>query len=103
MKEQAQKSIIHIDGRQLSNSAEAYAYLYQEILQGRPSHAAYNLDALYDVLSQLPPDQKIVLSHYSDLQAREKRWARRLRRVFSEAARDWGLDLIWEEIDDGKH
>ena len=94
---------IQIDCRHLAKSAEAYAYLYEQILAGRPTQASYNLDALYDVLSQLPPGQEIVVSHYADLQARERRWAKRWRRVLLEAARDWALDLTWEENDDAKH
>ena len=87
--------IYHIDCRELSSRAAAHDCFARVF--ALPASYGRNLDALYDVLTDLPPCT-LVLEHTQYLHEALGPYAEKLLGVFRDAARNNGNIQIQEDI-----
>ena len=77
-----------LDGRMMTDRDSAHDYI-AEALQ-LPDYYGHNLDALADCLSEMRPDDYILLQHTEDLTDRLGEYGDRMVEVFKEACAEGG-------------
>lgn len=75
-----------LNGMQLTSKKELHALLSAEL--ALPAWYGNNLDALYDCLTETTEDIQIELLHYEQLEAVLGGYAKALRRVLQDAAKE---------------
>ena len=81
-----------LDGRQMFTRQAAHTYL-AEALQ-LPDYYGRNLDALADCLSEMRPDDYILLQHAEDLTDRLGDYGDRMLDVFKDACEQGGPTVV---------
>ncbi|MBO4288880.1 MAG: barstar family protein [Lachnospiraceae bacterium] len=81
-----------LDGRMMYTRQAAHTYLAKELQL--PDYYGRNLDALADCLSEMSPDDYILLQHAEDLTDRLREYGDRMLDVFTDACAAGGPTVI---------
>ena len=85
-------NVIYIEGSRMTGRRQAHEYLSEKL--SFPEYYGHNLDALADVLWELPADTCIVLLEEDALAENLGRYGETLIRVLTDAAASKHLKLI---------
>ena len=77
------RRIIRLDGRAMTDRGETHRYLKDRF--GFPDYYGNNLDALYDLLTEIGMPTKIILTETAALLAAQGDYGRALLNVFEDA------------------